>query len=131
MWFILLVAAVVGPIAYWQYGTSGAIVVSLAAATMLLSMLLADWAARRFAQSDRAAMGLLAGTAIRMILPLAFVLAVVVLGRGRVERHLVLYILPLYFAMLLSDTVKAVRRANATHDASNPALQSRKKPFGS
>lgn len=130
IWFILIVAGAVGPIAFWQYGNNGAIVVGLATATVIASTLLAAWLATRFARNNRAAMGLLAGTGIRMFLPLALVLAIVTLGRGRFDRQSALNVVPLYFAMLIGDTIAYVRRVRLLGDAPISVLKQPHKRIG-
>jgi hypothetical protein len=106
---ILVVGMIMGPLASLQYGNSGWIVVAIGAATMCVSMWLSAWCTLRFTQNDTA-MGLFAGTAVRMLLPLAMILAVVMFGRPYVEPRSVLYIVPLYFAMVVADAVSAVHR---------------------
>jgi hypothetical protein len=110
---ILVVALLVGSIAYLQYGASGLFVVSVGTATVLASMWIATWCAKWFAGADRMAAGLLAGTGVRMLLPLAAVLGLVTLGREHIEARSVLYIVPIYFAMLIVDTLAATRRIHS------------------
>jgi hypothetical protein len=110
MLLVLLVAALVCPLAYIQFGQSGLMVVFLGLATVSASMWLAARCARYFAASGRATTGLLSSMGVRMILPLALVLGMVTIGRGHVAPKSVLYVVPLYLAMLVVDTLSSIRR---------------------
>lgn len=119
MWstlIVLIVAVVVSPVAWLQYRSSGVIVISLAALAVVASIWLAASCTWWFSRDGRSSAGLLAGTGIRMLLPLGLVLALVTIGRGHIEPGSVLYVVPLYFAMLIADTVSAVRRPRAEHN---------------
>jgi hypothetical protein len=84
-------------------------------------MWLAAWCTSWFTRHERAAAGLLAGTGIRMFLPLAAVLGVVTIGRSLIEPRSALYFLPLYLAMLIADTVSTLRRFQTPrHETTRP-----------
>jgi len=103
------------PLAGWQFGVVGTAVVAVFTIAVVASEWLSTWCAQRFARTNRAAACVLAASGIRMALPLAVVLMMVVRFRENIPVESVLYVVPLYLAMLLAD-VASGWRGSATED---------------
>ncbi len=119
---LLAAAALLAPLAYWQLGTIGLAIVGAAAVTMLIAVLLSHVMERLFARTGHSMAGLLAAMTARMLVPLMFVLAVVVWEHPSVPTWSAMYIAPLYFVMLVAETVFALRRC---HSAASPTMVAR------
>ena len=111
----LAAAVLLVPLAGWQFGAIGAAVVAVLAVTVVVSEWLSAWCSERFTRANRTAASLLAASGIRMALPLAAVLVIVVRFRESVPVESVLYVVPLYLAMLLTD-VACGWRGSAAED---------------
>jgi hypothetical protein len=71
-----------------------------------------------FPRLERTAAGVLAATGLRMVLPLALALVLVVCGSRLAPAGTVLYLVPLYLSMLCAETALAARRSGgALHQA--------------
>ncbi len=94
------------PLACWHGGLLGVGVSAASGVVVLLAIGLSRsvvlWVGREGLASIE---GLLLAMLVRTGLPLAFSLAVVILGRGFVPPQSVLYLLPIYLSMLLVETV--------------------------
>lgn len=108
--FTLSTAVLIAPISYWQHGWAGVCVVAAGAATIILSFGLAAWLMKTLFRTGQATAGVLAATGLRMILPLAMVLVIVMCGSQLVPAITVLYLVPLYLSMLCAETALAARR---------------------
>lgn len=114
---VLAAAALLAPLAYWQLGSVGLAVLGAAALTMVIAVLLSHRAVRYFAGSGRAIAGMLSAMSARMFVPLLFVVAIVVCSAPSVPAWSAMYIAPLYFVMLIAETVFALRRCHAGQSA--------------
>lgn len=101
------------PLAYWQYGAVGVSVVVAGAVAVIASFGSATWIVKVFSHGETSAVGVLAAAGIRMVLPLALALALVV-SHGRIApAGTVLYLVPLYLAMLAAETIAVARENRA------------------
>lgn len=104
----LAVAGALAPLGYWQYGGSGLAVIAVGTVTIVLSFAAADWVVKLLMRRGATAFGVLAAAGLRMLLPLTLVL---LLGLTQlVPARAVIYLVPLYLAMLCSDTLLAARQ---------------------
>jgi hypothetical protein len=110
---VLLATFVLAPLAYRQLGAVGLSVLGSAAGTIMLATVLSHAMARYFASSGRTTAGLLIAMIARMFVPLSFVLAIVVWDSPGVPTWTAMYIAPLYFVMLITETAFAIRRCNS------------------
>lgn len=115
---VAVVAAILAPIAYATHRESGVEFVALAAATMAFSIALSAAAARAFNLASRPLTALLFAMLFRLAMPLALVLAVVRFGQERFSATTVLYVVPLFLVMLITETFVAVRHVNAAETRS-------------
>jgi hypothetical protein len=106
------------PVSFWQYGAVGVAVVLLAAAVMQLTMAVSAWCYEALCLAGRALAAILSAMGIRMILPLMLALILVAWARPSVPAGAILYIVPLYLAMLVAETLSSVRRIAEQGDAS-------------
>lgn len=106
----IAVAMLSAPLASWQYGSAGGAAVALLAVAVILAVVISTWAEQLLTRLGRALAGILAAMGIRMVFPLAVALVMVVWGRSLVPAGAVLYVVPLYLAMLAAETRSAVRR---------------------
>jgi hypothetical protein len=113
---VILVAAALAPIAYYQLGGIGIAVVGAATGTILLSVIQSVAVERYFARIGQPAAMVLAPMFARMIIPLAFVVAIVAWDNPNVPTWSAMYIAPLYLVMLVAETVFALRRNRSTND---------------
>lgn len=104
------VAALMAPIALRLFGSNGIVVVATFAGTMVLSEWLSAGYAAALSRSNRFMAGLLLAMGTRMVLPLAMALAIIVYGRQFVPAASVLCVVPLYLAMLATDSLVQWRR---------------------
>jgi len=98
------------PVSYWQYGAVGVAVVMAAAVAMQLTMTVSAWSFEAFCLAGHTLAAILSAMGIRMILPLILAILLVTFARSWVPAGAVLYIVPLYLAMLLTETLSSVRR---------------------
>lgn len=107
---LLAASALLAPLAYWQLGPVGLAVIGGAAFSMMTAVFFSKWAESFFASSGRPMAGLLIAMVPRTIVPLAFVLVVVVGNFPSVPSWSAMYIAPLYFVMLINETLSALYR---------------------
>jgi hypothetical protein len=117
----LIMAAILAPFAYAQFGLIGIVVVAAFATAIVVSVCVAAWGAAKLSQQNHLIAGLLASSGIRMVAP--FVIAIIiVLGRGRIAPIGTLYyVVPLYLCMLAADVfewVRATRKVESAGDRS-------------
>lgn len=113
----MFVAALLGSLAYWQFGPSGAWVVLAFASSIVASVWGTTWGATALAKKHPHLATLLASSGVRMAAPLALALVIVVAnGRlGPVET--VYYVVPLYLCMLISDVAVWIREKHRPGEA--------------
>lgn len=104
------VGLLAAPLAYSRYGGAGLGMVAAAAAVIVSAVWMAAWTEHHFTSRGQVLAGLLAPSGVRLALPLALAMTIVVWGRSYISPQVALYIVPLYLAMLLAETVGAVRR---------------------
>lgn len=97
------------PITYWRHGLTGVGVAAASALVITTAAWLGIWVERSLSAGGHTLAGLLAPSAVRMILPLAFALIIVTWGRAYVPPQVVLYIVPLYLTMLVVETAIALQ----------------------
>ncbi len=85
---------------------------------MVGSVWLSNWARHAFVRTDGPLASVVVPMGIRMFMPLAFVLAIVALRHPLVPAWSAMYIAPMYFVALLSETGFALHRCNQ-HPASH------------
>jgi hypothetical protein len=115
------------PIAYSRHDVAGISVVAAAALVIALPAWFAAWLERSLVANGHILAGLLAPSAVRMLLPLAFALVMLTWGRAYVSPQAVLYIVPLYLAMLVVETGVAIQH----HEGSNWPTTEVSKPLES
>jgi hypothetical protein len=103
------------PIAAWRHGVAGIAVVAAAALATTLAGWLAAWLERNLAAGGHTLAGLLAPSGVRMILPLAFALVIATWGQTYVSPQVLLFIVPLYLAMLVVETTVAIQHGEGSN----------------
>jgi hypothetical protein len=97
------------PIAYWRYGSAGLGLLAVFGFVIVAPYWPANWIEARFARRGGAVAGLLAATAMRMLVPLVVALVIVVLDGRLAPVESVLLMVPLYLSVLYADTVGHVQ----------------------
>ncbi len=92
-------------------------VIGSGALTIVCAVVLSHAMLRYFAGWGGVLAGLLISMSVRMFVPLVFVLVIVLWEPGRVPAWSAMYIAPLYFVMLIAETVFALRRCNVGKNA--------------
>jgi hypothetical protein len=111
-----VVALLLTPVSFWQHGTVGVVVVLLAAMVMQLTMAISAWCYAALCHSGRALAAILSAMGTRMVVPLIFAVVLMSWPRPTVPAAAALYIVPLYLAMLLTETLSSVRRIATQED---------------
>jgi hypothetical protein len=99
----LIASLLLAPLAGWQFGLPGIAAVALFAATVMASFWLANWFAANWFSAWDATAGLLALTGIRMALPLAVAVVVVIQHDRLIPVPAAVYLVPIYLAMLAAE----------------------------
>ena len=122
--FLLLIAAAIeAPIAYLQLGNTGLVVLGAAVLTMVAAITLSKFAEWYFVGPANAFARQVATMILRMLIPLSFVLTVILWEHPNVPTWSALYIAPLYFVVLIAETIAATRRIQSS--ASRSAVERR------
>jgi hypothetical protein len=121
---VMAVGALLAPASYATHGQAGVEFVVLAAITILLSVGISAAALRAFDTAGRPLAGLLAAMLFRLTMPLALVLAVASFGRAHFAVSTVLYVVPLYLAMLAAETAVVLWHVKAAGGRLTPTPHS-------
>ena len=97
-------ATLLAPIAWWQYGPVGIGIISIFAGAMLASLWISAKCAAALFRAGQSTAGLLVGSAVRMLVPLALALVLAIQRDQYLPLRSVVYMVPLYLTMLLADT---------------------------
>jgi hypothetical protein len=105
--------AMMAPLAYWQLGVAGLVVLSAAALTVVSAVVVSGLALHFFALSANPLAGMLIAMAARMLLPLVFAVSVLLWNPAATPAWSAMYVAPLYFVMLIAETAFALRHCRS------------------
>ena len=104
------VAVLLSPLARWQFGWKGVGAVAVFAVAMLGSLWISAASADALERTGRPTAALLVGSAVRLVVPLILALAVALQRDLLISLTCVIYMVPMYLAMLAVETVLQWRR---------------------
>jgi hypothetical protein len=111
----LAMVVLLSPLAVARFGAAGLGLVLLFAALIIVSQWIAARGAAALARRDHLLAGLFITSGVRMILPLALALGVVLAPTRLIPAEAAVLVVPLYLAMLAADIWDWIRRGAITN----------------